>query len=44
VNKQGFDALEAIHCRAAKIIYNLAMDIPTIKVRQLALWDKLSDR
>ena len=42
-NKQSFATLEAIHCRAARLVYILPKDTPSTNVRQLAHWAKLSD-
>ena len=40
-NKDGFLALESLHCRAAKLIYGLTQDMPTIEVLKTAKWDSL---
>ena len=40
VNNQSFADLEAIRCRAARLIYNLPKDTPSTNVRQLAHWVK----
>jgi hypothetical protein len=31
-NKEGFDAVEALHCRAARIIFDLPWDMPKVEV------------
>ena len=31
MNKDGFLALESLHCRAAKLIYGLTRDMPTVR-------------
>ena len=36
-NKDGFLALESLHCRAAKLIY-AALDMPTVEVLRIARW------
>ena len=41
-NKQGFDALEAIHHSAARIIYNLPW-VTHEDVGKIAKWNLLSD-
>lgn len=43
VHKQSFAALEAIHCRAASLIYRLPKDTPSTNEGQLAHWVKLSE-
>ena len=40
-NKDGFLALESLHCRAAKLIYGLMRDMPTTEVLKTAKWDSL---
>ena len=40
-NKDGFLALESLHCRAAKLIYGLTRDMPTTEVLRTAKWDSL---
>ena len=35
--------MESIHCRAARVIYNLLRDIPSEDVRKTAKWDSLFD-
>ena len=40
-NKDGFLALESLHCRAAKLIYGLTRDMPTTEVLKTAKWDSL---
>ena len=42
-NKNEFNSLESIHCRAARVIYNLPRDMPSENVRQTANWDSLFD-
>ena len=42
-NKNEFNSLESIHCRAAKVIYNLPRDMPSEDVRKTANWDSLFD-
>ena len=36
-----FDALERLHCRAARIIFNLPKDMPSTEVLDRAKWDTL---
>ena len=33
-NKNEFNALESIHCRAARVIYNLLRDMPSVDERK----------
>ena len=40
-NKDGFLALESLHCRAAKLIYGLLRDMPAVEVYKIAKWDSL---
>ena len=45
-NKNELNSLESIHCRAARVIYNLPRDIslmPSEDVRKTANWDSLFD-
>ena len=42
-NKNEFNSLEFIHCRAARVIYNLPRDMPSEDVRKTANWDSLFD-
>ena len=42
-NKNEFNALESIHCRAARVIFNLPRDMPSVEVRKVAKWDSLFD-
>ena len=42
-NKNEFNSLESIHCRAVRVIYNLPRDIPSEDVRKTANWDSLFD-
>ena len=35
--------MESIHCRAARVIYNLPRDMPSEEVRKTANWDSLFD-
>ena len=42
-NKNEFNSLEFIHCRAARVIYNLPHDMPSEDVRKTANWDSLFD-
>ena len=42
-NKNEFNALESIHCRATRVIYNLPRDMPSVDVRKIAKWDSLFD-
>ena len=42
-NKNEFNSLEPIHCRAARVIYNLLRDMPSEDVRKTANWDFLFD-
>ena len=42
-NKNEFNSLESIHCRAARVIYNLPRDMPSEDVRKIANWDSLFD-
>jgi len=39
-----FDALERLHCRAARIIYNFPKDMPSAEVLARAKWDTLRTR
>ena len=39
-NKDGFLALESLHCRAAKLIYGLTRDMPTTEVLKVVLRPK----
>ena len=41
INKDGFLALESLHCRAAELIYGLTRDMPTTEVLKTAKWDSL---
>ena len=34
---------EMIHCRAARVIFNLPRDMPSVEVRKVAKWDSLFD-
>ena len=40
-NKDGFLALESLLCRAAKLIYGLTRNMPTVQVLKIAKWDSL---
>jgi len=40
-NKNGFDALESMHCRAARVIFNLPWDMPKIDVLNRVKWSSL---
>ena len=40
-NKDGFLALESLLYRAAKLIYGLTRDMPTVQVLKIAKWDSL---
>ena len=40
-NKDGFLALESLHCRAAKLIYGITRDMPTTEVLKTAKRDPL---
>ena len=42
-NKNEFNSLKSIHCRAARVIYNLSRDMPSEDVRKTANWDSLFD-
>ena len=42
-NKNEFNSLESIHCRAARVIYNLPCDMPSEDARKTANWDSLFD-
>ena len=42
-NKNEFNSLESIHCRAARVIYDLPRDMPSEDVRKTANWDSLFD-
>ena len=42
-NKNQFNSLESIHCRAARVVYNLPRDMPSEDVRKTANWDSLFD-
>ena len=42
-NKNEFNALESIHSRAAKVIYNLPRDLPSVDVQKSVKWDLLFD-
>ena len=42
-NKNEFNSLEPIHCRAARVIYNLPPYMPSEDVRKTANWDSLFD-
>ena len=42
-NKNEFNAVESIHCRAARVIYNLSLDLPSVDVRKSVKWDSLFD-
>ena len=42
-NKNEFNSLEPIHCRAARVIYNLPRDMPSEDVRKTVNWDFLFD-
>ena len=35
--------MESIHCRAARVLYNLPRDMPSEDVRKTANWDSLLD-
>ena len=41
-NKEGFKALEALHCRAARIIFELPWDISNADVMKKANWSSLA--
>ena len=41
-NKNEFNTSESIHCRAARVIYNLR-DMPSVDERKIAKWDFLFD-
>ena len=41
-NKEGFEALEALHCRAARIIFELPWDMPKVDVMDKVKWPSLS--
>ena len=43
-NKNEFNALESIHFRAARVIYNLSLDLPSVDVRKSVKWDSLFDK
>ena len=36
-----FDSLERLHCRAARVIFNFAKDLPPVEVLTRAKWDTL---
>ena len=40
-NRDGFLALESLHCRAAKLIHGLKRDMPTVEILKIAKWDSL---
>ena len=42
-NKNEFNALKSVHCRAAslRVIYNLPRDMPSVYVRKIAKWNSL---
>ena len=40
-NKDGFHALESLHCRAARLIYCFTRDMPSVDVLKEAKWDSL---
>ena len=42
-NKNEFNPLESIHCRAVRVIQNLTRDMPSVDVRKTAKWDSLFD-
>ena len=42
-NKNEFNSLKSIHCRAARVIYNLPRDMPSGDIRKTANWDSLFD-
>lgn len=42
-NKNEFNCLESIHCRAVRVIYNLPRNMPSVDVRKTAKWDSLFD-
>ena len=41
-NNDGFLALESLHCRAAKLIYGLMLDMHTTEVLKTAKWDSFT--
>ena len=41
-NKEGFKALEALHCRAARIIFELPWEISNADVMKKANWSSLA--
>lgn len=41
--KHDFNALESIHCRAARVIFNLPRDMHSVDVRKIAKYDLLFD-
>ena len=42
-NRNEFNSLESIHCRAARVIYNYPYDMPSEDIRKTANWDSLFD-
>ena len=38
-NKDGFKSLESLHCRAARIIFNFSLDMPSAEALNKAKWD-----
>ena len=42
-NKNEFNSLKSIHCRTARVIYNLPRDMPSEDIRKNAYWDSLFD-
>ena len=42
-NKNEFNSLKSIHCRTARVIYNLPRDMPSEDIRKNAYWDSLLD-
>ena len=41
-NKEGFLSLESLHCRAARVIFRLPRDMPSIEVLEEVKWDSLT--
>ena len=39
--KDGFKSLESIHCRAARIIFDFSLDMPSAEVLNRAKWDSI---
>ena len=42
INKEGFKALEALHCRAARIIFELPWEMSNADVMKKANWSSLA--